>query len=258
MSSISVVIPVLDDAELLRRCLAAIAAQQRPADEVVVVDNGSTDASAEVARAAGARVVVEPRRGIAAASATGFDAARGDLLARLDADSVPPADWLLRLERHFDGEGHIDAVTGTADFVDAGPVTSWFGRVAYLGWYFWAMGGLLGHPPLFGSNYGLRATAWRRMRTTVHRESQSVHDDLDLSFQVRPGMTVLFDPDLGMQISARPFDSVPSMLLRSWRGIATLALNWPGWLRRRAQFARRRDATSDRSSLAGGSRPSLP
>jgi len=258
MSSISVVIPVLDDAELLRRCLAAIAEQQRPADEVVVVDNGSTDASAEVARAAGARVVVEPRRGIAAASATGFDAARGDLLARLDADSVPPADWLLRLERHFDGEGHIDAVTGTADFVDAGPVTSWFGRVAYLGWYFWAMGLLLGHPPLFGSNFGLRATAWRRMRTTVHRESQSVHDDLDLSFQVRPGMTVLFDPDLGMQISARPFDSVPSMLLRSWRGIATLALNWPGWLRRRAQFARRRDATSDRSSLAGGSRPSLP
>ena len=154
--------------------------------------------------------------------------------------------------------GHIDAVTGTADFLDAGPVTSWFGRVAYLGWYFWAMGLLLGHPPLFGSNFGMRATAWRRMRGTFHRGSRSVHDDLDLSFQVRPGMTVVFDPDLGMQISARPFDSVPSMLLRSWRGIATLAINWPGWMYRRAQFARRRHAAPGHSSLARGSRPSLP
>jgi len=258
MSSISVVIPVLDDAELLERCLRALAEQDRPADEIVVVDNGSTDGSADVARAAGARLVVEPRRGIASASATGFDSARGDLLARLDADSVPPTDWLQRLEQHFDGDSHIDAVTGTADFLDAGPVTSWFGRVAYLGWYFWAMGLLLGHPPLFGSNFGMRATAWRRMRGTFHRGSRSVHDDLDLSFQVRPGMTVVFDPALGMQISARPFDSVPSMLLRSWRGIATLAINWPGWMYRRAQFARRRHAASGHSSLARGSRPSLP
>ena len=57
MSTISVVIPVYNDAALLRRCLEALAAQTRRADEIVVVDNGSTDDSAEVARRGGARVV---------------------------------------------------------------------------------------------------------------------------------------------------------------------------------------------------------
>ncbi|MBN6828941.1 glycosyltransferase, partial [Micrococcus luteus] len=55
--TVSVVVPVLDDAEHLRVCLALLAAQSRPALEVVVVDNGCVDDSAVLARAAGARVV---------------------------------------------------------------------------------------------------------------------------------------------------------------------------------------------------------
>lgn len=53
---ISVVVPVKDDAEQLRGCLAALAAQRRAPDEVLVVDNASADDSAAVALAGGARV----------------------------------------------------------------------------------------------------------------------------------------------------------------------------------------------------------
>ncbi|HCG15916.1 MAG TPA: glycosyl transferase, partial [Micrococcus luteus] len=63
-----------------RVCLALLAAQSRPALEVVVVDNGCVDDSAVLARAAGARVVREPRRGVPAAAAAGLDAAVGELL----------------------------------------------------------------------------------------------------------------------------------------------------------------------------------
>jgi glycosyltransferase involved in cell wall biosynthesis len=227
MSSISVVIPVYNDAELLRRCLRALAEQSRLADEIVVVDNGSTDDSAEVARAAGARVVVEARRGIAPASSAGFDAARGDILARLDADSVPAADWLSRIESRFEASPQLSGLTGPADFIDGTPAARWMGRVAYLGGYFSVLGLLLGHPPFFGSNLALRSSAWARLRTTAHRSSATVHDDLDLSFQVPPGMVVEYDDQLGMRISSRPFDSALSFAYRSWRGVATILINLP-------------------------------
>ena len=92
--TVSIVIPVRDDAVPLAACLQALAAQSRPADEIVVVDNASRDDSAAVARAAGARVVFCGEPGIPVAAATGYDAARGDLVLRLDADSLPGSGWV--------------------------------------------------------------------------------------------------------------------------------------------------------------------
>src|SRR3954452_8207081 len=90
--TVSVVIPVKDDAVALERCLRLLGQQTVAPLEVVVVDNGSRDASAAGARRHGARVVTEPTPGIPAAASTGYDAARGDLIARCDADSVPDTD----------------------------------------------------------------------------------------------------------------------------------------------------------------------
>jgi SAM-dependent methyltransferase len=86
---LSVVIPCLDEARTVGECVAAALDGIRAtglAGEVIVADNGSTDGSPEIARAAGARVVNVPRRGYGAALQAGFRAARGRLLVMGDAD----------------------------------------------------------------------------------------------------------------------------------------------------------------------------
>ena len=100
--TMGVVIPCLDDAELLRRCLTAFADQSTPADEVIVVDNGSTDDSAAVAAEFGARVVDEPRRGITFATRAGFDASDCDVMLRTDADVAPEPEFVAKLHAAWD------------------------------------------------------------------------------------------------------------------------------------------------------------
>jgi len=96
-SNVSVVIPVLNGARALPGLLGALATQTLPPSEVVVVDNGSTDATASVAGALGVRVVTEPRRGRARARNAGAAAATTDLIAFTDADCMPAPEWLQEL-----------------------------------------------------------------------------------------------------------------------------------------------------------------
>lgn len=80
--SVDVILPCLDEAAALPGVLARIPQDYR----VIVVDNGSTDGSPEVASAHGAKVVHEPRRGYGAAVHTGLEAATADVVCVLDAD----------------------------------------------------------------------------------------------------------------------------------------------------------------------------
>jgi glycosyltransferase involved in cell wall biosynthesis len=84
-----VIIPCLNEADNIEECVRRarrVLEESAIAGEVVVADNGSTDGSAELAAAEGARVVHEPRRGYGSAYLAGFAAARGDYLVMLDAD----------------------------------------------------------------------------------------------------------------------------------------------------------------------------
>src|SRR3954465_3224396 len=86
---VSVVMPCLNEAATLPRCIAGAQAAFRDLGlrgEVVIADNGSTDASAEIARSLGARVVVVAERGYGSALRGGITAARADLIVMGDAD----------------------------------------------------------------------------------------------------------------------------------------------------------------------------
>lgn len=97
--AVSALVPVWNGAEFLAEAIESILAQDPPVAEVVVVDDGSTDGSGDVARAFGPRVrcVRREHAGLAATRNAAVRAAQGDLVAFLDADDLWPAGRLARL-----------------------------------------------------------------------------------------------------------------------------------------------------------------
>ncbi|GAA4283626.1 glycosyltransferase family A protein [Brevibacterium daeguense] len=219
----SVVVPVRDDADHLARFLDALALQTRAPDEIVVVDNDSSDRSADIARSRGARIVRETQVGIPFAAAAGYDAATGDIVIRADADTLPPRDWIAQLLERLDQDPRAVAVTGSGRFYG---LPALFGDVAsavYMGSYLCAAGLALGHLPLFGTNLAFRRIWWNQVKDDVHLDA-GVHDDMDLAFRVRAHERVLFAPSIRVGMSPRPLHS--NGLVRLGRGIETIRVNW--------------------------------
>jgi len=118
LPTISVVIPVMDRAEELGRCLESIAQVDYPENlvQVIVVDDGSSDNSASVAAAHGALVIPSGGRGRgpAAARNVGAREASGELLAFIDSDCTASGTWLAELLPAF-GDPKVVAVGGLVD-----------------------------------------------------------------------------------------------------------------------------------------------
>ena len=98
MTLVSIIMPALDEAPFIEGAIDAIPLEELKAGgyntEVLVIDNGSVDGTGELAANAGARVVLEPRRGYGFAYQRGFKEAKGDIFCTLDADQTYPADLL--------------------------------------------------------------------------------------------------------------------------------------------------------------------
>ncbi|SFD31818.1 glycosyltransferase family 2 protein [Streptomyces aidingensis] len=124
--AVSVVVPCYNAARTLPACLAAIAAQRVTPDEVVVVDDASTDASAAVARAAGVRVVDQPvNRGVSAARNRGAAETTAEVIFYVDADVALAPDALENALAILDAEPETGCVHGiyeTTPLIDDGPL----------------------------------------------------------------------------------------------------------------------------------------
>ena len=117
MATVSVVIPLFNDAEFVGEALQSVLDQTRPPDQIIVVDDGSTDASYAVASRflPAITLLSQPNQGISGARNTGIVRATGDLIAFLDADDMWPQNSLqARLER-LEADDTLDAVYGQVE-----------------------------------------------------------------------------------------------------------------------------------------------
>ena len=93
----SVVVAAYNAAATLGECLASIRELNYPDYETIVVDDGSTDSTSEIANQAGVRTIRVEHNGLAAARNTGVEAASGEVIAFIDADARADRDWLYHL-----------------------------------------------------------------------------------------------------------------------------------------------------------------
>ncbi len=126
MKTVSIVIPTLNEAEGIAGVIGSIPRVQLEREgysvDVVVIDGYSADGTAEVARAAGARVLMEGRRGKGMAIDTAFREVKADYLIMLDGDNTYPAGHIPQL---LDGLKHYDVVLGSRlnGRIDKGAIT---------------------------------------------------------------------------------------------------------------------------------------
>ena len=98
---VSVVCCSFNGEPTIRDTLEGLARLDYPDYEVIVVDDGSTDATAAIARSYGAQVVSTPNQGLSAARNVGLRTASGEIVAYIDDDAYPEPDWLTHLVRGF-------------------------------------------------------------------------------------------------------------------------------------------------------------
>jgi glycosyltransferase involved in cell wall biosynthesis len=107
----SFIVPALNEEACIAACIQSIQAQQEMKLEIIIVDNGCTDKTVEIARQMGCVVVSEKKPGLSHARNAGGNAAQGDILCFIDADGVLSNTWLQAARRCF-AQVNIGAVSG--------------------------------------------------------------------------------------------------------------------------------------------------
>ena len=204
LARISIVIPVYNEADSLGACLLAISRQRQRAFEVIVVDNNSTDETVAIAQSFNfVRLLREPRQGVVHARNRGFDAARGEIIGRIDADTILDADWTEQVQQIMADEA-VGAVSGSISYHDL----PWQQLTSSVELFFRQRiaDGMANQVFLQGANMAIRKTAWSAVRSQLC-SAKGLHEDFDLAVHLHEiNAGVVFDRSLHASLSIRRFD----------------------------------------------------
>ncbi len=184
---VSIIIPAYNEERHLAACLQAIAAQTVVPFEVIVVDNNSTDATAAIARQHRKqlpmlRVVAAKDQGRVYARNAGFNAATGDIFARIDADTMLPPGWLARIAAFYAEPAHATKLwTSPGRFTNV--VFPALMSATYAAFIFGFNRVLWGNPTLWGSSMAVPAALWNEVKDHVCLRND-IHEDLDLTIHL--------------------------------------------------------------------------
>jgi glycosyltransferase involved in cell wall biosynthesis len=207
--TIAAIVCAFNEAQYISACLHSLRAQTRPPDEVLVVNNASTDDTGAIARSVpGVTVVDEPAKGLTMAREAGRRAARCEVLAYVDADCRAPLRWLERVDRRFTKTAGLAAVTGPYRFYD----WDWRGRAMVRAYDLviappthFLLHDLLGAGAiLYGGNFAVRADALARIGG-FDRRIEFHGEDTNLGRRLTPHGVIALASECWVWTSARRY-----------------------------------------------------
>jgi len=222
LPTVSIVIPAYNESESIERCLLTCINQTRRAHEIIVVNNLSTDNTAAIVRRmqkeykdkANIRLFTQDKaQGITPTRNLGFDRATGEVLGRIDADSIIDASWVREVQQIFN-DRDVMAASGPVVYHDMparrfgaradDQIRNTLDRLAR------------DHKFLFGSNMAIRATAWQDIKDEVCLDEEDLmHEDMDLAMHMfQRDMKIVYDRNMLGGMSARRLDDSPRKFYR--------------------------------------------
>src|SRR3989338_7346049 len=186
---ISVVIPLFNEEKYIASCLTSLINQEVKADEIIIVDNLSTDRTAEIVKKFDVNLIEAQSKGISHARDRGFNSAKYDILARCDADSVLPYDWIKRIKQNFSNE-KIDGLIGPIIYYDLP-----FKSTVYAKFFIQFMRIMQKHHTIIGNNMAISKFIWEKVKSEVCTDNLIYHEDIDLAIHInKQGGVIKYDP----------------------------------------------------------------
>lgn len=217
--SLGVVIPCYNEQSTIVACLDAVIAQKLALGEIIVVDNGSNDETGTIVKNyakkhASIRLLREKKQGVQFARNAGLNAAKSDIIARIDADSIVEPDWARQLLEFYQQKANqsVGAASGYSWYYDL-PFqrlthffTDLFTHVANRQ--------LASSHTIYGSNMTIRRSAWQAIKDEVCMKN-GIMEDQDIGYHVeKHGFSTGYIPAARAKVSGRRMRMSP---LRFWR-----------------------------------------
>lgn len=231
---VSVVVPAYNEEKYIEKCLQGLTHQVEAPDEIILIDNNSTDKTVSIAKKfPGVTIIEEKMQGMIPARNKGFDTAQYDIIARTDADTVVPTDWIAKIKKKF-ADSDMLAISGPAHFYGIPDIiqkNNWPSQ-----WNFRFFKQLRKHNFLFGPNMAIRKSAWEKVRDEVCLNDKDVHEDMDLAIHLAKYGKIVFDPDLIVNSSSRRIRKLASYIEYPYRHVKT--------------FRKHKDLTDEKKKLS--------
>lgn len=177
---VSVIIPAYNEEAYIEDCLMTVLNQDEKADEIIVVNNNSSDKTKEIASDMGVKVVDETQQGMIPTRNRGFNEAAFEIIARTDADTKVDISWIKNIKDFFRKNPEFSAVSGAAYYEG---LPEYINQPLY-NQYIGALNIILGYYPLVGPNMALKKTMWDKIKDKTCTDDRKVHEDIDLSIHI--------------------------------------------------------------------------